>query len=120
MSGPLPGFRCADAARARDDLILGSAPRIDRWLLLAGRWTLLSAGAAFATALFLGGGDGPLLPDWLWTTAKTAALLSGFVLLRRRLPVVRPERLAEVAWVAVLPLVLLQVLLVSIVVVGRG
>lgn len=31
-------------------------------LLLAGRYALLAAGAAFAVPLFLGGGAGPLLP----------------------------------------------------------
>jgi NADH-quinone oxidoreductase subunit H len=93
---------------------------IDRWLVLAGRWALLTAGAAFATTLFLGGGAGPVLPGWLWVPVKTAALLAIFVLLRRRVPTVRPERLIEVAWLVVLPLVLLQVLVVSIIVVGRS
>lgn len=93
---------------------------VDRWLVLAGRWALLTAGAAFATTLFLGGGGGPLLPAWLWVLVKTAVLLTIFVLSRRRLPTVRPERLIEVAWLVVLPLVLVQVLVVSVVVVGRG
>jgi NADH-quinone oxidoreductase subunit H len=51
---------------------------------------------------------------------KTAALLAGFVLLRRRLPTVRPDRLPPAAWLGALPLVLLQVLVVSVVAVGRS
>lgn len=93
---------------------------VDRWLVLAGRWAMLTAGAAFATTLFLGGGAGPLLPGWLWVLVKTVVLLAVFVLLRRRLPAVRPERFIEVAWLVGLPLVLLQVLAVSLVVVGRS
>ena len=34
----------------------------DRLVLQAGRWLLLTAGAAMAVPLFLGGGAGPLLP----------------------------------------------------------
>jgi NADH-quinone oxidoreductase subunit H len=100
--------------------VLAELSGIDRWLVLAGRWALLTAGAAFGTSLFLGGGAGPLLPGWLWVLGKTAALLAVFVLLRRRVPTVRPERFIEVAWLVVLPLVLLQVLVVSLVVVGRS
>ncbi|MGN6687545.1 MAG: NADH-quinone oxidoreductase subunit H [Actinomycetales bacterium] len=100
--------------------VLAELSGIDRWLVLAGRWALLTAGAAFGATLFLGGGAGPLLPGWLWVLVKTAALLAVFVLLRRRVPTVRPERFIEVAWLVVLPLVLLQVLIVSIVVVGRS
>ncbi len=96
------------------------ASGIERLLLLAGRWALLSAGAAFAAAAFLGGGNGPLLPGWAWQLVKTSALLAGLVLLRRRLPTLRPDRLPPVAWLGALPLVLLQVLVVSVVVVVRS
>ncbi|RBY78500.1 NADH-quinone oxidoreductase subunit H [Blastococcus sp. TF02-09] len=100
--------------------VLAESSGMDRWLVLAGRWALLAAGSAFAATAFLGGGHGPLLPAWLWTLVKTAAVLALLVLLRRRLPTVRPERLVTPAWLVVLPLVLLQLLVVSVVVVGRG
>lgn len=100
--------------------VLAEYSGVDRWLLAAGRWALLAAGSAFAATAFLGGGSGPLLPAWLWTLVKTAAVLAGLVLLRRRLPAVRPERLPAAAWLGVLPAVLLQLLVVSVVVVGRG
>lgn len=93
---------------------------VDRWLLLTGRWALLTAGAAFGVNLFLGGGAGPLLPPWLWVLAKTAALLAVLVVLRRHLPALRPERVLRIAWLGVLPLILLQLLVVSVVVVGRS
>jgi NADH-quinone oxidoreductase subunit H len=96
------------------------ASGVDRWLLLAGRWALLTVGSGFGVALFLGGGAGPLLPGWLWVLVKTGALLTVLVLLRRRLPALRPDRIPAAAWLVVLPLVLLQVLVVSVIVVGKG
>lgn len=96
--------------------ILSEVSGVDRLLVLAGRYAVLTTGAAFAVALFLGGGAGPVLPDWLWTLVKTVVLLVAFVALRHRVPAVRPDRLAEVAWIIVLPLALLQTLVVSIVV----
>jgi NADH-quinone oxidoreductase subunit H len=89
---------------------------VDRLLILTGRYAVLTAGAAFAVPLFLGGGGGPLLPDWLWTIVKTALVLAAFVAIRHRVPVIRPDRFAEVAWMIVLPAALLQVLVVAIIV----
>lgn len=100
--------------------VLAESAGVDRWLVAAGRYALLTAGAAFGVTAFLGGGHGPLLPAWLWVLVKTGLLLAVLVALRRRLPVVRPERLAVPAWLVVLPLVLLQLLVVSVVVVVRG
>lgn len=97
--------------------ILAEVSGVDRLLILAGRYALLTAGAAFAVPLFLGGGAGPLLPDWLWSLVKTLVLLAALVAIRHRLPAVRPDRFTEIAWIIVLPAVLLQVLVVSIVVV---
>lgn len=114
--GPFAGPVGADIAGGA----LAETSGIDRWLLLAGRWALLTAGAAFGVTLFLGGGSGPLLPGWLWVLVKTAVLLAALVLLRPRLPVLRPERIPAAAWLGALPLVLLQVLVVSVVAVGRG
>ena len=100
--------------------VLAEAAGVDRWLVSTGRYALLTAGAAFTATAFLGGGQGPLLPAWLWVLVKTAVLLAVFVVLARRLPVVRPERLAVPAWLVVLPLTLLQLLVVSVVVVVRA
>ncbi|WJH26598.1 NADH-quinone oxidoreductase subunit H [Pseudarthrobacter defluvii] len=88
---------------------------VDRFLVLTGRYSLLSAGAGFAVALFLGGGSGPVLPDWSWFLGKTVVLLWLLVALRRRIPQLRPEQLMAPAWVVGLPLVLLQVLVVAVV-----
>lgn len=92
---------------------------VDRLLFSAGRWLLLVSGAAFAVPLFLGGGNGPVLPAWLWSVVKTAVVLGLLVWLRRRLPTVRMERYQEIAWLVLIPLTLLQALVVAIVLLTR-
>ncbi|RJK97596.1 NADH-quinone oxidoreductase subunit H [Vallicoccus soli] len=100
--------------------VLTEASGADRLLLQAGRYALLAAGAAFAVPLFLGGGAGPLLPGWAWVLLKAGLLLAALVVLRRRVPAVRPDRFLEAGWLVLLPAVLLQLLVVAVVVVGRG
>lgn len=90
---------------------------VDRLVFAAGRWVLLVSGAAMAVPLFLGGGAGPLLPDWLWSLVKTAVVLGVLVWVGRRVPTVRMERYMEVAWMVLVPATLLQALFVSIVVI---
>ncbi len=100
--------------------VLSELSGVDRLVLLLGRYALLTAGAAFAVTLFLGGGAGPLLPAWVWLVAKTALVLAGFVGLRRHLPAIRPDRFAEVGFLILLPAALVQLLVVSVVVVLGG
>ncbi|MET8361272.1 complex I subunit 1 family protein [Micromonospora sp. NPDC005171] len=92
---------------------------VDRLVFQGGRYALLAAGAAFAVPMFLGGGNGPLLPGWAWVLVKTSALLAVFVWLRRRLPALRPDLFMEVGWVVLLPAVLVQDLLVAVIAVWR-
>lgn len=97
----------------------GELSGLDRLLFVAGRYALLAAGAAFAVPMFLGGGAGPLLPGWLWVLVKTLVVLAVLVLVRRRLPVLRPDLFMEVGWLVLLPAALVQVLAVSVVSVWR-
>lgn len=97
--------------------VLSEVSGVDRLLLLLGRHALVAAGAAFSVPLFLGGGRGPLLPDVVWQVIKTAAVLGVLVVVRRRLPVIRPERFADVGWVVLIPLTLAQVLVTAVVLV---
>jgi NADH-quinone oxidoreductase subunit H len=100
--------------------VLAEPSGVDRLVLLAGRYALLAAGSGMATALFLGGGSGPLLPGWLWSVLKTAVVLAALVAVRGRLPVLRADRVMGLAWLVVLPLVLVQLLVVSVLATGRG
>ncbi len=108
--GPFAHPAGADAAGG----VLAELSGVDRLLVLAGRYALLVAGAAFTVAMFLGGGAGPLLPAWLWTLLKVALLAAGMVAVRRRLPAIRPDRFVEVGWLVLMPAVLLQVLVVAV------
>lgn len=106
-----------DVAAGRDLAggVLAELSGVDRLLFLGGRYCLLVAGAAFAVPLFLGGGSGPVLPDVVWVVLKTVVLAGLLVATRRRLPALRPDLLMEVAWVVLLPLVILQDLVVAVV-----
>ncbi|MEV2268452.1 complex I subunit 1 family protein [Nonomuraea africana] len=88
----------------------------DRLLFQAGRYALLAVAAAAAVPLFLGGGAGPLLPSWLWSLIKTAAVLGLLVWVRHRVPVVRMDRFTQCSWLVLIPASLLQLLVVGIVV----
>jgi NADH-quinone oxidoreductase subunit H len=92
---------------------------VDRLMLLGGRWLLLVVTAAFAVPLFLGGGHGPLLSGWLWTLIKTVAVLGVLIVGRRLMPALRMDRYMELAWVVLVPLVLVQALVVAVVVLNR-
>jgi len=102
------------------DLAGGTASElsgVDRLVHQAGQKVLLVSGAAMAVPLFLGGGAGPLLPDWLWSVVKTAAVLAVLTYAGRRTPTIRMDRFMEVAWMVLIPATLLQALFVSIVVI---
>ena len=113
--GPLSFAAGADLAGG----VLAELSGPDRLLVQAGRYLLLTAGAATAAVLFLGGGSGPLLPGWAWLWAKAVLVLAGLVVLRRRLPLLRPDRFMELGWLVLLPATLVQLLVVALVVVGR-
>jgi NADH-quinone oxidoreductase subunit H len=87
---------------------------VDRLAFLTGRYLMVTIGAAMAVPFFLGGAAGPLLPGWAWIVVKTAAVSGAMVWAGRRWPTVRMERFAEISWVLLLPLTILQALAVSI------
>ncbi|MBI0293220.1 NADH-quinone oxidoreductase subunit H [Streptomyces sp. PRKS01-29] len=104
------------------DIAGGAATELssaDRLVFLGGRWLLLVVTAGFSVPLFLGGGHGPLLPGWSWTLIKTAAVLGVLVGCRRLMPTVRMDRYMKLAWVVLVPLVLLQALIVAVFVLNR-
>lgn len=95
--------------------VLGELSGVDLLLVQAGRWLLLTAGAAMAVPLFLGAGHGPLLPSWAWSTVKTLIVLGALVWARQRLPLLRADRYVELAWVVLLPATVLQSLVPALV-----
>lgn len=109
------------AVAAHADLaggVLAETSGVDRWLVLVGRHLVLAAAALMAVPMFLGGGAGPVLGPVAWTVVKAVVVLAGLELLAGRLPIVRPERFAEVGWVVLLPATVLQMLVAAVVAVG--
>lgn len=105
------------AAPAGVDLaggVLAELSGPDRLLVEAGRAVFLGVTGAMATALFLGGHAGPVLPGPAWFGLKTVAVLVVLVVVGRRLPVLRPDRLVELSWMVLVPAVLLQTLVVAV------
>lgn len=100
--------------------VLAELSGVDRLLLLAGRYALLTAGAAIGVTLFLGGGAGPVLPGWAWLCVKTVLLSAALIAVGGRLPTVRADRFVEVGWLIMLPAALLQVLVVAVVATWPG
>ena len=99
-----------------------SAVVVDQWITEAEPepTSVLFDHLGMAVPLFLGGGAGPLLPAWVWSAVKTLAVLAVLVWARRRLPTIRADRYAELAWVVLIPLTIVQALVVSLVVLTRG
>lgn len=110
--GPFSAPASADIAGG----VLAELSGPDRLLVQAGRYTLLGVSAAMAAALFLGGGNGPGLPDAVWHTIKTLAVLAALVVAGRRMPIIRPDRFVDVAWMVLVPATLVQALVVAVLV----
>ncbi|TSD93814.1 NADH-quinone oxidoreductase subunit H [Skermania sp. ID1734] len=109
----MPPFRQAVSSDIAGG-VLAELSGVDRLVFLTGRWSLFVAGAAMAVPLFLGGGSGPLLPAWLWSVIKTVIVVVVLVWAGRRVPTMRMERFEEFSWVVLLPVMLVQTLIVSI------
>ncbi|WP_222843988.1 NADH-quinone oxidoreductase subunit H [Cellulosimicrobium sp. CUA-896] len=111
------------AAPAGTDLaggVLAESSGVGRLLVQTGRCAFLGVTCAAAAAWFLGGGDGPLLPAPVWFAVKTLAVVALVVLVGRRLPLLRPDRVADVAWTVVLPLTIVQAAVVAVLVLTGG
>ncbi len=76
--------------------------------------------SAIATALFLGGWRGPLLPPWLWFLIKTYFIIFIMMWLRWTLARLRVDQLMNVGWKYLLPLAFLNMGITGLVLVLRG
>ncbi len=84
-----------------------SGPALLAWR--AARAAVLVAASSMASASFLGGWQGPLLPGPVWMVLKTLMVVSVVVVAGHRLPRLRLERFVIVAWTVLIPLSLLDV-----------
>lgn len=77
--------------------------------------------AALTAVLFLGGWKGPYDDQlgWLWMLAKTAVVAVGILWVRIAWPRLREDQLQRLAWLVLVPLVLAQLAITSVVVVAQ-
>jgi NADH-quinone oxidoreductase subunit H len=78
--------------------------------------------SALTAVLFLGGWQGPFSDQvgWVWTLLKTGAVAFVVIWLRVAYPRLREDQLQRLSWVALVPLVLLQLVLTTVVAVVRA
>ena len=79
-----------------------------------GRLILIVSLATAIVVFFLGGWLGPWLPGWVWTAAKTLAVVTVILAGGRVVPRLRSEHLLAWAWKFGIPLALINILWVGI------
>ncbi|HEX2171725.1 MAG TPA: NADH-quinone oxidoreductase subunit NuoH [Dehalococcoidia bacterium] len=70
--------------------------------------------SALITAIFLGGGDGWILPSWFWFLAKMYLVFFLMLWIRATLPRLRADQVMHFAWKFLLPLALVNILLTAL------
>jgi NADH-quinone oxidoreductase subunit H len=73
--------------------------------------------SAIASVLFLGGYLGPILPGWMWMSAKIGALSFLIIWLRATYPRLREDQLQRFSWIVLIPLSLVNILITGLVMV---
>ncbi len=79
-----------------------------------GRLVLIVSLATAIVVFYLGGWLGPWLPGWVWTAAKTLAVVAVILAGGRLVPRLRAEHLLAWAWKYGIPLALINILWVGI------
>lgn len=74
----------------------------------------LVAVSALAVTLFLGGGNGPWLPSWLWFFIKLYVMIFLFMWVKWTLPRIRVDHLMQLNWKFLLPITLANVLVTGV------
>ena len=70
--------------------------------------------SAIATTLFLGGGNGPLLPSWIWFMGKTLVVIFLLMVIRWTMPRLRVDQLMEFAWKFLVPVTFANLMIAGI------
>jgi NADH-quinone oxidoreductase subunit H len=82
-------------------------------LLFLAEFAAIYFGGALFTALFLGGGSGPLLPGFVWFLGKTFVFYLVVQWFRATVPRVRIDQLLDLGWKYLLELTFLNLLLTA-------
>jgi NADH-quinone oxidoreductase subunit H len=92
-------------------------------LFFLGEFANVLSICCIATTLFLGGWNGPWLPDslkFLWFFAKLGVLVFFFIWVRWTYPRLRYDQLMNLGWKVLLPVSLLNILITALVIFWRG
>ncbi len=88
-----------------------SGPALAAWQ--AGRLAMTVSVAAMASAAFLGGYHGPLLPDPVWLVLKTALVVAVLVALGRLVARAPAPRMLALVWTVLLPVAFVDLAIVG-------
>jgi NADH-quinone oxidoreductase subunit H len=86
-----------------------------KMLFRLGRLMLILTLSLAVTVFYLGGWAGPLLPGFVWTFIKTAAVAASFFGIGRLFPRICPDHLLEWGWKYAVPAALFNILQVGVV-----
>jgi NADH-quinone oxidoreductase subunit H len=89
-------------------------------MFFVGEYVGITLISAFVVVFFFGGWLGPWFPPLLWFFLKTMFFICLFILLRATLPRLRYDQLMGLAWKALLPLSLLNLLATGAVILAKG
>jgi NADH-quinone oxidoreductase subunit H len=89
-------------------------------MFFVGEYIGITLISTFITILFFGGWRGPLLPGVVWYFLKVLAFLCFFILVRASLPRPRYDQLMSLAWKALLPLALVNILVTGAILLALG
>jgi NADH-quinone oxidoreductase subunit H len=109
-----------DLAEAESELVAGFHTEYSSMkfgLFFLGEYSNIITICAIAVTLFLGGWNGPWLPDglkFLWFFAKLAVLVFCFIWARWTLPRFRYDQLMNLGWKLLLPVSIANVMLTSV------
>jgi NADH-quinone oxidoreductase subunit H len=122
----------AETNRAPFDLPEGEAELVGgfhteyssmKWgLFFLGEYMNMIAISSIAVALFLGGWNGPFLPEnltFLWFVAKLFVLLFGFIWIRWTYPRLRYDQLMNLGWKVLLPAAIVNIVITAVVIYWR-
>ncbi|MFQ5837376.1 MAG: NADH-quinone oxidoreductase subunit NuoH [Thermoplasmata archaeon] len=80
------------------------------------KWLRTFVGAALVALLFLGGWDGPILPQEIWFILKVYFVFFIFVWISWSVPRIRIDQILSIGWRKLIPLCLLNLLIAVLVV----
>ncbi len=120
----------AETERVPFDLPEAEEELVHGWLIEYGgmrygmvfgfKWLRTFVGAALVALLFLGGWDGPVLPQEFWFVLKIYLVFFIFIWISWSVPRIRIDQMMSLGWRKLIPLALFNILLAVLVMLARS